>query len=458
MRGKFPKTGLHLVASAAAFALAVPVLAEGALDTSFSSDGKRTFGFNDGYAVARAVAAQPDGAIVVGGSVGTAANLTDFAVTRFLPDGGLDSLFGTSGERIVAIDALISGQDDLQALALDAAGRIHLLGTAAASGGARIPALARLTPAGDLDLSFGDQGIVQVASWPWTGQISTVAASGHLGGFVFAGYAFDSPTSASGPFVVRLTASGAIDSAFGDSGWARVGVGLGHLVSALGVDAAGRIYVAAISTNPTPDEVQIYRFTAIGDLDLTYGGGDGVATATPAQDLQPSALALDPVDGSLVVGLRNGLEEAIPTRGAICRFSASGLFDAAFGWVATTYDDGSTIEDLAIQGDRKIVGVGRIDGPGTQLGGLLFVRLLPDGTFDPTFDGNGRIRVEIDLDPDARDGGLGLALHGGRALGVGFAREAGGNQRFAAVRLTTALVFADGFESGLASNWSAIVP
>jgi hypothetical protein len=134
------------------------------------------------------------------------------------------------------------------------------------------------------------------------------------------------------------------------------------------------------------------------------------------------------------------------------------VFDAAFDWVETTYDEGSTIEEIAIQGDRKIVGVGRIDGPGAQTGGLLFVRLLPDGTFDDTFDGNGRIRVEIDLDPNERDGGLGLTLHGGRALGVGFATEADFDQQFALARLTTSLIFSDGFESGGTAFWGLAVP
>ncbi len=159
-----------------------------------------------------------------------------------------------------------------------------------------------------------------------------------------------------------------------------------------------------------------------------------------------------------MVGLRNALEQSTPATGAIARFDATGVFDAGFGWVETTYDEGSTIEEVVVQGDRKIVGVGRINGPGAQLGGLLFVRLLPDGSFDPTFDSNGRIRVEIDLAADELDGGLGLTLDGGRALGAGFAREGGGDLRFAAVRLTTALIFSDGFESGGPSYWSVAVP
>ena len=59
---------------------------------------------------------------------------------------------------------------------------------------------------------------------------------------------------------------------------------------------------------------------------------------------------------------------------------------------------------------------------------------------------------------DELDGGLGLALAGGRALGAGFARDGDGNFRFAAVRLTTALIFSDGFESAGRSYWSAAVP
>ncbi len=432
--------------------------AEGIPDEVFSGDGRTTVDWQQGQTMARAVAVQPDGKVLLAGSVGTASNLTDFGIARLLPDGTLDSDFGNSGGLIVPINELVSGQDDLQALALDASGRIHLLGTAAASGGAMIPAMARLTATGDLDTTFGDQGVVRITTWPWVGQCTTWVAIGHQGGFLFGGMASPSPTSARGPFLVRLDADGAVDTAFGDNGWRRVEVGAGHLVGALAVDPAGRILVASVNSTPTPDEIRIYRFTVGGDLDLTYGGGDGIASATPAENFSPSSLALDPVDGSLVVGLRNALEQSTPATGAIARFDATGVFDAGFGWVETTYDEGSTIEEVVVQGDRKIVGVGRINGPGAQLGGLLFVRLLPDGSFDPTFDSNGRIRVEIDLAADELDGGLGLTLDGGRALGAGFAREGGGDLRFAAVRLTTALIFSDGFESGGPSYWSVAVP
>jgi uncharacterized delta-60 repeat protein len=444
--------------SLAALAVAVPALAEGILDVSFSGDGKRTLEWDSGYAVARVALAQPDGRLLVGGSVGTAPNIADFGVARFQPDGELDTGFGDSGGTVVPIDALVSGQDDLEALEIDALGRINLLGVASATASARIPALARLSSAGDLDLTFGDQGIVKIETWAWTGQIGTTAVIGHQGGFVFAGSAFPSgPTAARGLFLLRLNGSGAVDTDFGALGWRRVELGSGRSVGALAVDALGRIYAATSDSNGTPF-VEIFRFTAGGTLDLSYGGGDGVATAAPGQNLTPRDLAFDPKDGSLVVGLSNGSEQSTPTRGSICRFTPAGVFDSAFDWVETAYDEGSTIEEIAIQGDRKIVGVGRINGPGAQTGGLLFVRLLPDGTFDDTFDGNGRIRVEIDLDPNERDGGLGLTLHGGRALGVGFATEADLDQQFALARLTTALIFGDGFDSGGTSFWSLAVP
>ena len=101
----------------------------GVIDSSFSGDGKATvdFGFDDR---ARAVVVQPDGKIVVAGSIDgrsspiPAAFGSDFEVTRFNPDGSLDTTF--SGDGKVSIN--FGGADFAQAVALQADGKIVVAG------------------------------------------------------------------------------------------------------------------------------------------------------------------------------------------------------------------------------------------------------------------------------------------------------------------------------------------
>jgi hypothetical protein len=68
-------------------------------------------------------------------------------------------------------------------------------------------------------------------------------------------------------------------------------------------------------------------------------------------------------------------------------------------------------------------------------------RLLPDGTYDDTFDGNGVLR--IDMVPGEDDGARAIALVGGRPViaGVGGADA----ETATLLRLQSDLIFTDGF-------------
>jgi len=75
----------------------------GILDTTFGAGGKDTTGFGNFLAIGNAVAIQPDSAIVVAGSIGSA-----FALARYKANGVIDSAFGTN----VKITTPFTGIDD----------------------------------------------------------------------------------------------------------------------------------------------------------------------------------------------------------------------------------------------------------------------------------------------------------------------------------------------------------
>ena len=139
------------------FAL-VRLLPNGALDTSFSGDGLATADFG-GIETGNSVIVLGDGRLVLAGSRGTALpnTVTDFAITRYLPDGTVDTTFGTGG-----LALLDSGSPEYPGQVIQLYdGNLLVAGTASNQGTPVDFLLARLLPNGSLDTSFGTAGFLR---------------------------------------------------------------------------------------------------------------------------------------------------------------------------------------------------------------------------------------------------------------------------------------------------------
>ena len=122
---------------------------DGSLDTSFSGDGKLTTDFGSSDAGA-AVAVQGDGKIVaVGGSAG------DFALARYNPNGSLDTSFSGDGKQTTDFGGF--GQV-AAGVALQGDGKIVVAGNGGSTGNSVDFALARYNTDGSLDTSFSGDG------------------------------------------------------------------------------------------------------------------------------------------------------------------------------------------------------------------------------------------------------------------------------------------------------------
>jgi uncharacterized delta-60 repeat protein len=97
----------------------------GSVDATFSSNGHVVTPIGSGNAVARSVAIQSDGKILVAGHSDNGMN-DDFALTRYNSDGSLDTTFG-GGDGISTVD-FNSGNDVSYSLTLDNAGRAVVAG------------------------------------------------------------------------------------------------------------------------------------------------------------------------------------------------------------------------------------------------------------------------------------------------------------------------------------------
>lgn len=139
---------------------------DGSLDTTFGGGDGHTevdfFGLPDmGVAVAR----QPDGKLVVGGTVSTTAGEDDFGLARLSAEGDLDATFGGDGRVTVDFPDPVPGNshDWLADLVLDTSGRIVAAGTASSGLGASAGGgfgIVRLQLDGSRDATFGLNGLV----------------------------------------------------------------------------------------------------------------------------------------------------------------------------------------------------------------------------------------------------------------------------------------------------------
>jgi uncharacterized delta-60 repeat protein len=124
--------------------------ADGSLDTSFGAGGRVPLPFavvGNTAAQDGALAVQPDGAILLSGRDRRGKGI----LARFLPDGSLDSGFGTGG--VLTTPVLATG------VAVQPDGAILVAGTAWWCSRSESLVLARYTPAGAADAKFGVGGV-----------------------------------------------------------------------------------------------------------------------------------------------------------------------------------------------------------------------------------------------------------------------------------------------------------
>jgi uncharacterized delta-60 repeat protein len=242
---------------------------DGRLDPTFGAEGTMTTDLGGGDA-AYAVAVQPNGRIVVAGVTSS-----DFALVRYLPDGGLDPTFGRGGVTTAPI-----GSDDpaAYALAVQTDGGIVIAGTAGF-------ALARYTPDGRPDPSFGSGGTVAITGGRPPGALAvTVEPDATITVARVSGEAVS---------LARFMLDGSQDTAFGEGGESRFPVSLG----------APR--AVAVARPPGAPSVVAAYFIDRGRHQVFLPGSQ---TTIPlgAALVEPYALALQSDGGILVAGSEGG--------------------------------------------------------------------------------------------------------------------------------------------------------
>ncbi len=272
-------------------------LPSGAPDPSFGTGGvvQTDFGFVDqGYGVAL----QPDGKVVVAGRSGDA-----FAVARYLPNGGPDPGFGAGGRTTTIFGTATSAE--ASSVGILSTGAIVVGGRAAQeTTGSSFMLLARYTPGGTLDGTFGAGGRVAPADERLTYITSLVVQPGDR--VVVGGASGDGTSQVQG--LARYLANGSLDPTFGTAGSTRLPLGSLSTIGDLTVDAAGRllstgtVFYPGADLEPGPFSfVSVSRFSPDGVADVAFGcAGSTQVELAAAEGGTGAGIALGP-DGRILI-------------------------------------------------------------------------------------------------------------------------------------------------------------
>jgi len=428
--------------------------ADGTPDEAFGPGGMRPIDTAPWDALGdvqiRATAAQPDGKIVLAGILVTGDGY-HVLVGRVLPDASPDAGFGFQGYRTVSFDLVDAGYDSLMGIFPLADGKLMLLGRAEIADeitAAAPPAMVRLTAAGNVDTAFAANGrrVFATSPWPAARFYYRGVARQPDGKFLFGGYCLNCSGTYSA-VVLRADASGEPDASFGTAGWSLVPAPTNPALASLHVDARGRIVLAGSTVGGGERQVLVARLTADGQADTSFGADGNGASVLALPDHTAAEWNVTSVaserDGSLYLGVSNYVPIDGGSRGGVARLHADGSLDTAYGTGGLrelTREQGSRIEAIARRSDGRLVAAGSIDHTGGSRD-FYVARLLPDGTLDHDFDGNGIARYEIS---PQQDDGLALALSAGMPVIAGhtYAPDA----TAAVLRLESDLLFADGLD------------
>jgi uncharacterized delta-60 repeat protein len=198
---------------------------DGTLDTSFGTAGATLLDFGSGsqfsgYDLAR----QQDGKLVVAGTVFLGSDAPDVGIARLSAEGALDTTFGSQGR--LAIDDGTSGEEGF-AMAIQPDDAIVVAGYTFVPGGGYAKGLiARVSKNGTLDVGFGIDGIAAIDLGAET--IFYAVGVQPNGRLVTAGYRLSSELYTD-MIMARFGSDGAIDGEFGTDGVATADFGAGDV-------------------------------------------------------------------------------------------------------------------------------------------------------------------------------------------------------------------------------------
>jgi uncharacterized delta-60 repeat protein len=383
------------------------------LDTSFGTGGVVLEHGLGPVISPTTVMIQPDDAILVGGYTNSGTLNMPIGgspfVARFRPDGTPDTTFANQGvltNPFAAVPVPMTGRG----LALESNGEIvaAAIQTPTPGRASSLLALTRLTAGGQVDSTFGTNGI-QTTTIPSIGDVSSVAIDPARGILVAGDFLAAGPNANEDFFVGRYDFQGNPDPTFNNGALETVDFqGPGRRgysqARAITVQPDGKVLVAGSTAIPVPGKIFPYqpfnfalvRLNTDGSLDSGFGTGGLVDNPDDANHFAASVLVQ--ADGNIVVTGRSERSTAANDLFAVARYLGNPPPIGGGNPPPTARDAVYELPQGAAAGQNftsSQIAAGNFSGPSvlggattTPSGAALHARLIQGPAHDPGFQLN----------------------------------------------------------------------
>jgi uncharacterized delta-60 repeat protein len=266
--------------------------------------------------------------------------------------GDLDTTFSTDGKRTLSF---FNENSRAEAVMVRPDGRIVVAGTCSLSPSAFC--ITQMSATGTIDLTFGSQGTgVEVVAINSTSNTATAAAMQPDGKVVVAGYCLEGTRYDF--CLARFTVGGRLDSSFGSGGKIATDVtDSSDFAYALAIQPDGKIVVVGQCGSSTFGNFCVVRYHSHGALDTSFSG-NGIQATDIVRDDKANAVAIQPDGKIIVAGVCTDTTSASDERGCVVRYTSAGVVDTGFPKTPVLNGGRSKVEAIVLQPDGRFILIG----------------------------------------------------------------------------------------------------
>jgi len=360
----------------------------GDLDKTFGNSGKVNVGISGYYDVAKSMALQHDGKIVVVGyGKESLVSFKGLSVARYLQNGEMDFDFGNLG---VIQRVTMDLEGEAYSVAIQKDDKIVITGysISPATNNKEIT-LIRFTENGNIDKSFGNKGLIitEISDEKDVGESVAIQDDGKI---VVVGSTDHKPTT--DIVLIRYNENGSIDYGFGIGGIVITDINSGFDIGkSLVIQSDGKLIVSGFTHVRNKFLMTLLRYDSYGDLDPSFGDGGIVTT-----DINGRRGKMDMAiqnDGKIILVGPSEVENS--HHFTVLRFNNNGSLDQSFGRngvTKTVIGNYSEAESVALDLNGNIVVAGT-----TELGNEQFVVAMynQNGMLESAFGSDGIVKTSF---------------------------------------------------------------
>lgn len=342
-------------------------------------------------------------------------NLTLNLTGNSFTPGAQDPAFGNSGNAFFPYTVSTSTQmhDVLYAMKQDASGKTIAVGTTynnLSSPGHNDIAIVRTNTDGTLDTSFNSSGKNKI-DFGFTDGARGVAIQQDgkilVGGFAYVSSKFRFA-------IMRFLSNGTLDTAYGTSGKTTTSFSSGAQALSMILSTSGKAILGGNAFNASKNSFALARYTASGSLDSTFGNSGKVSTTFSGSSFDTIQALVEDYSQNIIAAGYSTI--AATNKLALAKYSSEGNLDTAFGSAGTllpTFPGAeATATAITLDSSNNIYIAGRTTTSGNH--NVLVMKFLGNGTIDNTFGTMGAIAVDLG---SAQDQATGISLDSsGRVL------------------------------------------